>query len=204
MKKLSESDSDGDPHPTHSTVSAAFTTAIDEPKAFKSCRVNWWCAQPLPASPAHLGGHPAAQVGLPRRALRGAQRAAAVPQRATAVADPAEEILQRHRWQLSKPPVVADTSQAFDKWGLPLQRKLTFLVSKASVFAVWSKWYAKLALVPALRLETAGATGQCTVTLSGQCTSSTAECRLDDAHNTDALARGNLSGGSNLECGGRR
>ena len=48
-------------------------------------------AQPLPASPAHLGGHPAAQVGLPRRALRGAQRAAAVPQRATAVADPAEE-----------------------------------------------------------------------------------------------------------------
>lgn len=26
----SESDSDGDPHPTHSTVSAAFTTAIDD------------------------------------------------------------------------------------------------------------------------------------------------------------------------------
>lgn len=30
----------------------------------------------------------------------------------------------------------------------------------------------------------------CFQMLPGQCTSSTAECRLDDAHNTDALARG--------------
>ena len=42
---------------------------------------------------------------------------------------------------------------------------------------VRSKWYANLALVPALRFETAGATGQRTVTLSGGKGISTLYCR---------------------------